>query len=424
MTAVSTKPCWVRCRWTTIFRPSVWVSTAYRPNGFTTPDAARGVAVQGQYAYVADNDAGLQVIRVSNPAEPSIVGTRNTPDDALDVAVQGDYAYVADDASGLQVIDITVPTNPRIVGAVDTPGFALGIAVAGTLACVSADEAGLQVIDISDPTDPQIVGEYNTPGASLGVAMGGSMAYVADDEAGLLVIDIADPTVPQLVGGYNTPGNAEGVILWNDQVYVADRNDGLFIFEAQCGGITPVKMLSFTASVQSGSVRLDWTTASEVNHSGFHVYRKSLGDSWTRLSRALITGGPEYTYRDLGIEPGGRYEYAVESWSRSGETERFGPVEITLSLPAGVTLTAAPNPAPGDTRIRFSTAVAGPVTLRVFDLSGRLIRSLVEGSETSGDHEVVWNGRTDSGHRAPAGIYFLKLDTVTSSKLARVTVIR
>ncbi|MBI2202098.1 MAG: hypothetical protein HYU43_09195, partial [Armatimonadetes bacterium] len=50
---------------------------------------------------------------------------------AYDVAVQGQYAYVADGDAGLQVIDVSNPVNPVRVGGVDTSGSAIGVAVAG-----------------------------------------------------------------------------------------------------------------------------------------------------------------------------------------------------------------------------------------------------------------------------------------------------
>jgi len=54
-----------------------------------TPGFARGVAVSGAYAYVADDDCGLQVIDISNPQSPQIVGSVDTPDLASEVAVSG-----------------------------------------------------------------------------------------------------------------------------------------------------------------------------------------------------------------------------------------------------------------------------------------------------------------------------------------------
>jgi hypothetical protein len=53
------------------------------------------------------------------------------------VTVSGTYAYVASQWSGLQVMDITNPASPRVVGSVDTPGGALAVAVSGAHACVA-----------------------------------------------------------------------------------------------------------------------------------------------------------------------------------------------------------------------------------------------------------------------------------------------
>ena len=58
---------------------------------------AYGVAVSGNYAYLAVAEAGLQVLDVSNPANPQWVGGYDTSGGALGVAVSGNYAYVADD---------------------------------------------------------------------------------------------------------------------------------------------------------------------------------------------------------------------------------------------------------------------------------------------------------------------------------------
>jgi len=136
---------------------------------------ASGVAVSGTHAYVAAGDYGLQVIDITNPANPQIVGSVHTPGLAGGVAVSGSYAYVADRYS-LQVIDITNPAIPQIVGSAGTPGQAGGVTVSGTHAYVTANDYGLQVIDITNPASPQIVGSVDTPGHASGVAVSGTHA--------------------------------------------------------------------------------------------------------------------------------------------------------------------------------------------------------------------------------------------------------
>jgi hypothetical protein len=71
---------------------------------YNTPGDAYGVAVAGLYAYVADYDAGLRVVNVSNPAAPFEVGSYDSLGNAIGVAVAGSYAYVGDAFAGLEVL--------------------------------------------------------------------------------------------------------------------------------------------------------------------------------------------------------------------------------------------------------------------------------------------------------------------------------
>ncbi|NIW44855.1 MAG: hypothetical protein GWN30_08845, partial [Gammaproteobacteria bacterium] len=70
------------------------------------------LTVVGNYAYVATGNIGLTIVNISNPAAPSMVSFINTPGFAFDVAVANNIAYVADDASGIRVINVASPGNP------------------------------------------------------------------------------------------------------------------------------------------------------------------------------------------------------------------------------------------------------------------------------------------------------------------------
>ena len=138
------------------------------------------MAVSGTHAYVADDSSGLQVIDITNPQSPQIVGSVDTPDYAYGVAVSGTHAYVADRGSGLQVIDITESPEPPDRGQRGHAGlrpwrgrFGHPRLRRGLLT------SGLQVIDITNPQSPQIVGSVDTPGRAFGVAVSGTHAYVA-----------------------------------------------------------------------------------------------------------------------------------------------------------------------------------------------------------------------------------------------------
>ena len=85
------------------------------------PSDAWGVALSGNYAYVADDTSGLQIIDISDPANPTFKSSYDTPRYAHGVALSGNYAYVADSNSGLQVIasnldKLTLSGTPSSVG--------------------------------------------------------------------------------------------------------------------------------------------------------------------------------------------------------------------------------------------------------------------------------------------------------------------
>lgn len=72
-------------------------------------------------------------------------------------------------------------------------------------------------------------------------------------------------------------------------------------------------------------------------------------------------------------------------------------------------MSASPNPFNPATTIAFELAAPGEVSITVYDVSGRMIRSLVNGHLPAGLHEVSWNGRDRSGATVASGVYFYRL---------------
>ncbi|TAK28763.1 MAG: hypothetical protein EPO21_22325 [Chloroflexota bacterium] len=194
---------------------------------------ARGVALAGQYAYVADGAQGLSIVDVSDPTCPALVGSFATPDEAVRVVISGAKAYVTDQDGILWTVDVSDPTHPRPIDRDDMPGrvgYAWDIAVSGSYAYVADDNPGLRVMDVSDPTNPTEVGSY-VRGDARGVALADHYAYVADGAMGLSVVDISDPAHPAPAGSYDTPGEAVRVVVSGNYAFVADREQGLRIVD-------------------------------------------------------------------------------------------------------------------------------------------------------------------------------------------------
>lgn len=232
---------------------------------------AQDIFVAGDYAYLADDGAGLKIFDVSNPATPHVVGSLATGGQDFGVFAAGDYAYVgasnegrlkiidvsnrahpmlvgavatyksvdvfdadglayvADGTAGMKVIDVTEPTNPIIVGAVDTYN-AFGIHVADGYAYVADWYEGVKVVDVSDPTNPVIVGSVDTDYAYK-IFVSGSYAFVANAYTGVKVVDISNRTHPVIVGSVATDHYAYGICVDGSYAYVGDWNAGIQVID-------------------------------------------------------------------------------------------------------------------------------------------------------------------------------------------------
>jgi hypothetical protein len=69
----------------------------------------------------------------------------------------------------------------------------------------------------------------------------------------------------------------------------------------------------------------------------------------------------------------------------------------------------SPNPFNPNTRIVYEVPGTGRVTLRVYDVKGKLVRNLVDGEQEAGPHAITWNGRDETGRRAVTGVYLYRL---------------
>src|SRR5439155_10233312 len=85
----------------------------------------------------------------------------------------------------------------------------------------------------------------------------------------------------------------------------------------------------------------------------------------------------------------------------------------------------APNPAAWRTSLRFTLPSRQRATLRIYDVSGRAMRTLAEGTLEAGPHALDWNGRDDAGRRVAAGPYFVRLIAAGRGEMMRkVTIVR
>jgi len=95
------------------------------------------------------------------------------------------------------------------------------------------------------------------------------------------------------------------------------------------------------------------------------------------------------------------------------------------SSPSGLVLAPIrPNPALGRAEMSYALDSPGRVDLSVFDVGGRLVRTLAGSVQSAGPHAIVWDGRTNDGSVAPAGVYFFRVATSDAGRSARLVLLR
>lgn len=86
-------------------------------------------------------------------------------------------------------------------------------------------------------------------------------------------------------------------------------------------------------------------------------------------------------------------------------------------------LRVAPNPTRGAALLSFGLATAQAVRAEVYDVTGRVVRHLAEGVRPAGPQALTWDGRDDTGQRAMAGLYFIRVVTGSGTRRTKVIVV-
>jgi flagellar hook assembly protein FlgD len=83
-----------------------------------------------------------------------------------------------------------------------------------------------------------------------------------------------------------------------------------------------------------------------------------------------------------------------------------------------------PNPFNPTTTIRYDLSGGGPVRLTVFDITGALVRTLVDGERPAGIHEATWDGRDEKGREVASGVYFYRLEAGDYARTRKMLLVK
>jgi subtilisin-like proprotein convertase family protein/Zn-dependent metalloprotease len=179
-----------------------------------------------------------------------------------------------------------------------------------------------------------------------------------------------------------------------------------------------------------GRPQLNWTFTPGVAE-GFNVYRRAEAGARVRLNESLLTGQEgrvEYVDAQANFAAGTLLFYSVGVVRGGSEIAISDELEFRVGAGALPTAFALydnyPNPFNPLTTIKFDLPRDGRVALRVYDLSGRAVRTLVDGDLVRATHTYQWDGTDDAGRRLASGTYYYRVESDQRVATGKMTLVK
>lgn len=190
------------------------------------------------------------------------------------------------------------------------------------------------------------------------------------------------------------------------------------------------EVTGFTAVPKRSYVLLKWRTEAELNSYQWLIERKVAGGEYetigTMEAQGNVSHPTDYRYEDRAVEFGSRYFYRLIEIEKDGSSSYFGPLFVDLStsdyIPRKMFVNQNyPNPFQRMTSIKFGIPMRNKddyARLVVYDVTGRLTRTLISGKLEPGYYHINWNGKDECGREVTSGVYFYRL-SVGSKRMTK-----
>ncbi|AFH48173.1 Subtilisin-like serine protease [Ignavibacterium album JCM 16511] len=185
----------------------------------------------------------------------------------------------------------------------------------------------------------------------------------------------------------------------------------------------PVELTSFTANYTGNSVELTWTTSTEKNNYGFEVQKRYDGEQYQSIAfingNGTTTNRITYNYTDKDIKSNKIY-YRLKQIDYNGDESYTAEVSVDIQFPENFILYQNfPNPFNPTTSLRYAIGSRQFVTLKVYDLLGREITTLVNEEKLPGVYDIEFNAS-----KLSSGTYFYKLQAGDYSEIKKMILLK
>jgi len=200
-------------------------------------------------------------------------------------------------------------------------------------------------------------------------------------------------------------------------------------------GIVPVELSSFTAAVKDKDILLNWITSTETNNMGFEIERRSLTpnpsqkegalDSFNWIKIGFINGNGTTTEKSIysfvdGNPASGKSFYRLKQIDFDGSFKIYSSIEVDFGTITEYSLAQNyPNPFNPSTEINFSLEKSGNTILKVYNILGSEVATILDGFMEAGRHSVKFNAKD-----LTSGVYFYTIKAANFTSTKKMILIR
>jgi hypothetical protein len=320
---------------------------------------------------------------------------------------------------------------------------------ANSLTDVSLDYSAVGSGDVEDDSDGEIAFSVNFTDGANGAGEGQTITWDITNNGSESVFligvgeiaagsELSHESATDADGDASATFDAEGdksagtTSLSVSASTTADNSDGesrdmSVDFSATWDVPVAAELASFASQITvDENVLLQWGVASQSNNLGWEIFRSTDNRVFAKVSDLIVGEGnsdefSSYSYTDGNLPIADALYYYLNQIDLDGTTTRSQVIEVLLSptvvsqqaLPLANSLKQNyPNPFNPETTISYDLNGESVVALTIYDISGQVIRRMVNNQAMSaGQYKSVWDGRDESGIKVASGVYFYQLHT-------------
>jgi hypothetical protein len=426
---------------------SVLSITSDNPGGYVRQVKFRAKSIRGKqfdgfgqisdvqlgdgYAYLLEADSLLRIVDVGNPLEPAQVGILHDLTRCQQIFYQDGFVYASRIATNagvdrwavLSVVDVTDPRNPRLRGTTRfyNTGPATDLAVYGEYAFMPAIGA-IYSYNLHNPDAPQVMGMTEL-GFGLDFDMKlqvyGPYLYAVQSfeygqyEKRIRVFNLSYS--PGILNDLELERAPRDIFVNNGYSYVIDNGGFLNVIDVSNAGNPIVSNVGGMSDLREVVVQGDYAFAQGDDY----IHAIDITDSDHPVIAEDI-----YAPNACGVLASDHFLYVPAAYNGMFILNQSGAWGVDpdkgKNIPETMTLYHAyPNPFNSTTRISYYLPTAGHITMKIYDVSGRAVETLVDGYVKAGRGMALWHASA-----AASGVYLVRMEAGGTEISEKVTLIR